>query len=63
MKMTMLVMITMKQRQSLAKDSQGDERAAGAEKGDKEIATETKLIRLWFKLPTAILKYLQVVDL
>lgn len=37
--------------------------AAGTEKEDKGIAVEAKLKRLWSKLPTAILKRLQVVDL
>lgn len=61
MKMTMLVMIMMEQKRSLAKESQSEEMAAGTEKG--EIAVEAKLKRLWSKLPTAILKRLQVVDL
>lgn len=54
-------MIMMEQKRSLAKESQSEEMAAGTEKG--EIAVEAKLKRLWSKLPTAILKRLQVVDL
>lgn len=53
MKMTMLVMIMMEQKRSLAKESQSEEMAAGTEKG--EIAVEAKLKRLRSKLHTAIL--------
>lgn len=42
--MTMLVMIMMKQKRSLAKESQSEEMVAGTKKG--EIAVEAKLKRL-----------------
>lgn len=49
MKMTMLVMIMMEQKRSLAKESQSEEMAAGTEKG--EIAVEAKLKRFDLNYP------------
>lgn len=46
MKMTMLVMMMIKQTRSLAKESQSEEMATGTERGDKEIAVEAKSKRL-----------------
>lgn len=60
MKMTMLVMIMMKQIRSLTKESQSEEVAAGTEKGDKGIAVEAKLKRLRSKLHTAILNIYKI---
>lgn len=46
MKMTMLVVMMIKQTRSLAKESQSEEMAEGTERGDKEIVVEAKSKRL-----------------